>query len=129
MPQIVVEALVAVLTAFGIGGVVVMVMRARHLYGWPEQKGRPFGPGEEDLKLAALKSNEKLALEKLDVVRQAIAMGWKDAELKELDGRLEKLVGTDSVARIVSGSALPSAELSSGEPGQTDSPASQRTME
>lgn len=62
----------------------------------------------------ALETYERLAKEKLDVIKTALAMGYGDKELAELDARLEKLVGKDALQQILrdgSPSALASADL------------------
>lgn len=47
---------------------------------------------------------EKLMLEKLDVIKTAVAMGMQDEELAELDRRLEELVGAESMRSLLQGS-------------------------
>lgn len=62
----------------------------------------------------ALETYERLAKEKLDVIKTALAMGYKDNELAALDARLEQLVGADKLTEILRGSgpeALASADL------------------
>jgi hypothetical protein len=62
----------------------------------------------------ALETYERLAKEKFEVIKTALTMGYNDADLEKLDARLEKLVGKDAFASILSGSkpeALASADL------------------
>ena len=44
---------------------------------------------------------ERLALEKLDVIKTAVAMGYEQDALDELDKRLEHLIGTDALQRLL----------------------------
>lgn len=44
---------------------------------------------------------ERLTREKLDILRSAVAMGYKSEELADLDARLERLVGPDKLAQIL----------------------------
>lgn len=46
---------------------------------------------------------ERLAHEKLDVLRTAITMGFKTDELADLDARLERLVGTERMREVTHG--------------------------
>ncbi len=62
----------------------------------------------------ALETYERLAKEKLEVIKTALAMGYKDDDLAALDARLERLVGRDKLAEILQGSgaaAMASADL------------------
>lgn len=62
----------------------------------------------------ALETYERLAKEKLEVIKTALAMGYKDDDLAALDARLERLVGRDKLAEILHGSgaaAMASADL------------------
>jgi hypothetical protein len=47
------------------------------------------------------KMYERITLEKLGIVREAIAMGYKDEELKSLDNRLTALIGQDEMKRLM----------------------------
>jgi hypothetical protein len=49
----------------------------------------------------ARRAYERLVIEKLDVIKTAVAMGYKDEELDALDRRLEKLVGGDKLGVLV----------------------------
>ena len=60
---------------------------------------------------------EKLALEKLDVMRTAMTMGYKEEELTRLDERLEKLIGSDKLQQLVDAGTLP---VSTGDLLDTD---------
>jgi len=46
---------------------------------------------------------ERLALEKLDVIKTAVAMGYQRADLQELDSRLESVIGSDSMKALLDG--------------------------
>ena len=66
------------------------------------------------LKAKALETYERLAREKLDVIKTALAMGYSDKELADLDARLEKLVGKEKLDAILMGAspeAIASADL------------------
>jgi len=66
-------------------------------------------------RVEARKAYQRLVEEKLDVIKTAIAMGYGDAELRELDARLERLVGTDKLKELLEerpGVPVPDAELS-----------------
>ena len=49
----------------------------------------------------ARKLYERLAMEKLDVLKTAVAMGYSRDELTDLDSRLEKLIGTAQMADLL----------------------------
>jgi hypothetical protein len=62
----------------------------------------------------ALATYERLAREKLEVIKTALAMGYSDVEIEKLDARLEKLIGKDKLEGILRGSsaeAVASADL------------------
>ena len=44
---------------------------------------------------------ERLALEKLEVLKAGITMGYSQQELRELDQRLEKLIGEDKLKKVL----------------------------
>ncbi len=50
---------------------------------------------------AARKSYERIVMEKLDVMKTAIAMGQSSDDLAELDARLERLVGSDKLKGLL----------------------------
>jgi hypothetical protein len=112
MPEPIQIALTMMLMMLGAGGMATLILRARQAYGWPSLRQRFTGTNDSDVKLAALKSYENLAQEKIDVLKRAIDMGWDEAQLKALDARLEQLVGRGEVGRIVAG-GLPSSDLES----------------
>ena len=58
----------------------------------------------------ALEIYRDLAREKLDVIKNAIAMGYSEGELDSLDRRLEKLIGREKLEEIIDG-GLPEADL------------------
>ena len=63
-------------------------------------------PYRENLKKrerdAARKTYERIVMEKLDVMKTAIAMGQSGDDLEELDARLERLVGSDKLKGLLS---------------------------
>ncbi len=79
--------------------------------GWtPAQLGRPrvivAAPKlTRQERLRALEIYHSLAKDKLDVMKTALAMGYRDEDIKRLDERLEKLVGREALAHILSGNA------------------------
>ncbi len=56
---------------------------------------------------------ERITLEKLDVIKTAVAMGYSHNELAALDNRLEKLIGRDRLEGLLTGAGVPqvTAEL------------------
>jgi hypothetical protein len=44
---------------------------------------------------------ERIVMEKLDVIKTAVAMGHKEDELNDLDMRLERLIGADKLAGLL----------------------------
>ena len=76
---------------------------------------RGLGREAQDLRTQkALETYERLAKEKLDVIKTALAMGYGDKELADLDARLEKLVGKERLDEILRGAspeAIASADL------------------
>jgi len=62
--------------------------------------------------LKALAAYERLAKEKMDVMKTALAMGYHDDDLARLDARLESLIGREKLEQIVAGAAmLPSSDM------------------
>jgi hypothetical protein len=57
---------------------------------------------------------ERLALEKLDVIKTAVAMGYKQAELADLDARLEQAIGSDAMRTLLEGKQLKAADHERG---------------
>lgn len=49
----------------------------------------------------ARRSYERIALEKLEVIKTALAMGYAADDLKDLDARLEQLVGADKLQSLL----------------------------
>jgi hypothetical protein len=49
----------------------------------------------------ARQSYERLVREKLDVIKTAVAMGYTNDQLSDLDARLERLVGTDKLSGLL----------------------------
>jgi hypothetical protein len=71
-------------------------------------------PQQAQITAKSLETYERLAKDKLEVIKTALAMGYNDADLEKLDARLEKLVGTEALAAILRGSgaqAMASADL------------------
>jgi len=64
---------------------------------------------------AARKMYERLVLEKLDVIKTAVAMGFPRNDLAELDSQLERLIGQEQMQKLLDkkapGLLLPSQEL------------------
>jgi hypothetical protein len=60
----------------------------------------------------ALEAYRQLASEKLEVIKTAIALGYNDRELQQLDKRLESLIGSEALKCVIRGeSPLPPADL------------------
>jgi len=57
----------------------------------------------------ARKLYERIMMEKLDVMKTAVAMGFEQNDLKDLDDRLERLVGTDKLQGLLAGKEAPVA--------------------
>lgn len=53
---------------------------------------------------------ERIVREKLDVIKTALAMGYNQQEIDQLDTRLEKLVGSDKLKAILDGQAAPTPD-------------------
>jgi hypothetical protein len=58
---------------------------------------------------------ERLAMEKLDVIKTALTMGYKQDDLSELDARLEAVIGSDAMQRLLEGKTLPGGGKGSGK--------------
>jgi hypothetical protein len=56
---------------------------------------------------------ERLALEKLDVIKTAVAMGYQKSDLHELDSRLESVIGSEAMRALLDGKSA-----SSGKPSK-----------
>jgi hypothetical protein len=64
---------------------------------------RPISEGRKIAeRTAARKLYERLALEKLDVLKTAVAMGYTHDELRALDQRLEQLIGKEQLQALLS---------------------------
>lgn len=57
----------------------------------------------------ALETYERLAQEKLEVIKTALAMGYSDSEISKLDARLENLIGKDKLEQILQGGGAATA--------------------
>jgi hypothetical protein len=53
---------------------------------------------------------ERIVMEKLDVVKTALSMGYKQSDLADLDARLEQIIGAEAMQRVLDGkqASLPS---------------------
>jgi hypothetical protein len=49
---------------------------------------------------------ERLAMEKLDVIKTAVTMGYQKNDLAELDERLEAVIGSAAMAKLLEGKQL-----------------------
>ena len=56
-------------------------------------------------RIRALEIYHSLAKDKLDVMKTALAMGYRDEDLKRLDERLERLIGREQLGHILNGNA------------------------
>lgn len=59
---------------------------------------------------------ERLAQQKLEIVKSAITMGYREADLDALDARLEKVIGAQKLQALLG--ELPSADLPAAAPPQ-----------
>jgi hypothetical protein len=50
---------------------------------------------------AARELFERIVMDKLDIIKTAVAMGYKEDELRDLDTRLEQLIGADKLAGLL----------------------------
>ena len=50
---------------------------------------------------------ERVVREKLDVIKTALAMGYTQHEIQQLDQRLEQLIGSDKLQSLLDGRAAP----------------------
>lgn len=64
--------------------------------GWLINTNRKSGQADR-----AREVYERLAREKLDVIKTAIAMGQSDDQIRELDARLERLIGTEQLKSLL----------------------------
>ena len=66
-------------------------------------------PAPQDTSSAkALEVYKELAKEKLEVIKTALAMGYSDAEIAQLDARLENLIGKDKLVELLKGGSAES---------------------
>jgi len=81
--------------------------RVRHARG---QRGQVDDASSALLEIERMKQQERaesrklferLAQEKLEVIKTALTMGYGDLELKKLDERLERLVGPDKLTQLL----------------------------
>lgn len=55
------------------------------------------------------KMYERITMEKLDVIKTAVAMGYQHSDLRELDTRLEEVIGSDAMRALLEGKAARAA--------------------
>lgn len=67
----------------------------------------------------ARKLYERIVMEKLDVIKTAVAMGNSEGDLADLDARLERLVGADKLASL----------LSDAKPAAPETPATSQLLD
>lgn len=67
----------------------------------------------------ARKLYERLAMEKLDVLKTAVAMGYAASDLAALDKRLEQLIGADDLKRLLD-AKTPNAPIAPAELRQAE---------
>ncbi|GEM_PF-2475834 len=98
---------------------------AKHLFGPTGGRMKIHASREAERTLAAsrLKAEERakarelyerLVREKLEVVKDAIAMGYSEADLDRLDARLEELIGREQLRQLLSDAPeapIPEADL------------------
>ena len=83
---------------------------------------KPFGDAmrkrERD---EARRTYERIALQKLDVIKTALTMGYSQAELHDLDARLERLIGADKLQGLLAANPqTPVAALGDSDMLDTD---------
>lgn len=101
--------------AIGVAIIILASGLARSLFPrHPRTAYRAPQPQANPAAAKALETYERLAREKLEVMKTALTMGYSDEELKRLDDRLEKLIGKDKLAQILRGdgpAAMADADL------------------
>lgn len=76
---------------------------------------KPFSESaKQHERIEARKLYERLALEKLDVIKTAVAMGYAQSDLGELDARLERLIGAEKLQQLLD-PKTPGVPLAQGE--------------
>ena len=105
MELISIGLMVAIIIAAGTWAKVYMAKHGVAEHG----RGRHYGaeqppvPQASPATLKALETYERLAQEKLEVIKTALAMGYSDDEIAKLDARLESLIGKDQLTQILQG--------------------------
>ena len=84
--------LMAIILIFGTPVLLAVII------GWIIAYGNQAKRAERD---RARATYERIAIEKLDVIKTAIAMGLSSDELRELDQRLERLIGSDQLRSLL----------------------------
>jgi hypothetical protein len=73
------------------------------------QRGREApAPQANPVTTKALETYERLAKDKLEVIKTALALGYSDDEIAKLDTRLDHLIGQDKLQQILQGSGAAS---------------------
>jgi hypothetical protein len=57
---------------------------------------------------------ERITLEKLDVIKTAVAMGYQRSDLQELDSRLEEVIGSSAMRELLEGKTKSTSSGSGG---------------
>jgi hypothetical protein len=81
-----------------------------------------------DERREARKLYERIVMEKMDVIRTAIAMGHSQAELRELDRRLAALIGADEIKTLLDEKS-PGVPLAKNELRDVDLSDEMKTLE
>lgn len=81
----------------------------------------------------ARKLYERLAMEKLDVIKTAVAMGYSRDDLADLDRRLEQVIGAEQMKELRDGKIrsipLPAQDLAGKNPAHEQLRSSERELD
>lgn len=108
--EIIAGGLTMLIMLLGVGGMVAIIKWSnwkfdpRHAQLARKLSALPEAPSQ-DARVKALEIYRQLASEKLDIVKTAVAMGYKDKELDLLDQRLGELIGEDALKELIRGEA------------------------
>ena len=98
-----------------IGATVWMIRNRGETHHGARREGKPSATPLVNPQVAqALEVYRELAKDKLEVIKTALTMGYKDEEIARLDARLEAMIGKDKVEALLKGGspeALASADL------------------